>query len=100
MNVGRRLKELREERSLSMYRLSQLSGVTQSYISRIESGDRMPTVDVLEKLCAGLNISIPEFFRAESHELDSKSDPLLSRLKELSPQQRQAILQLIDAFKE
>jgi transcriptional regulator with XRE-family HTH domain len=52
-----RLQELREARELSQLALAKASGVSQSLISRIESGE-LPnvTLEVLEKLADALSV--------------------------------------------
>ena len=56
-----RLKQLREERGLSQYRLAKLSGVTQAYISRIEVRDNKSAGGViLQKLATALGCRIED----------------------------------------
>lgn len=60
--IGDAIKNLRELRGLSQVELSKASGISQSYISRLESGKQEPTLgvaeDLLEALEAELFISI------------------------------------------
>jgi transcriptional regulator with XRE-family HTH domain len=49
------LKELRETKEYSKSQLSELSGVSVSYISEIEAGKYHPTDDIICKLCKALN---------------------------------------------
>lgn len=58
MNVGSRIRELRHTRSLSQYKLAKLSGVAQSFVHEIESGQKSPTVRTLEKLARALGVSV------------------------------------------
>lgn len=59
------LKEMRKSRSLSTHELSNLSGVSQSYISHLESGRKkgMPSPEILKKLSVPLKVSYPELMR-------------------------------------
>ena len=45
------LRELRENKKLSIIELGKLSGVDKSTISRIENNELIPTILVLCKLC-------------------------------------------------
>lgn len=57
-SIPLRLRHLREEVGLSLNELSTILGLARSYLSRLESGERLnPSLEVLEKLCAfyGLN---------------------------------------------
>jgi len=52
--VGRRLKEARLEAGLSQRQLS-FPGCSAAYISRLEAGDRVPSLQLLRKLALKLN---------------------------------------------
>lgn len=54
-----RLKRLREARGISQRELAELAGdgVTYSYISRIESGDRRPSLTAVRKLAKPLGVT-------------------------------------------
>ncbi len=54
--VGERLKEARERAGLSQRQLS-FSGCSPAYISRIESGDRIPSLQLLRELGQRLGVS-------------------------------------------
>jgi predicted transcriptional regulator len=49
MKVGEKLKKLRDDRDMSMYRLTQLTGVSGHHIKGIEEGTRQPTIETLNK---------------------------------------------------
>lgn len=46
----KRLKELRESSGFRQEQIAEYLGVTQTYISKVESGERNMTVDQLEKI--------------------------------------------------
>lgn len=57
-DFGAALRLFRDERTLSLRELSQLSGVDHAYIHRLESGDKTaPSAEVMEKLVRGLKLS-------------------------------------------
>lgn len=60
MNVGAKIKQRREFLNLSQDEPSRLSGVSQSSIHYIESGENSPTAKTLAKLAAALGVSIAE----------------------------------------
>ncbi|PHV72151.1 transcriptional regulator [Sporanaerobium hydrogeniformans] len=60
-----RLKQIRKKRGLTTKRLSDMSGISRSYISQLENdGNDNPTLIVICALCRGLGITpndlIPE----------------------------------------
>lgn len=52
--VGRNARRFRVSRGLTQERLSELSGLTQQYISGLEQGRRNPTVVTLFELAQAL----------------------------------------------
>lgn len=70
MNIGEAVKErileLCREKSISINKLSIMSGVTQSTVNNIVSGrNRSTTIATIKKLCDGLDITIQDFFNSE-----------------------------------
>ncbi|KTE89576.1 XRE family transcriptional regulator [Desulfitobacterium hafniense] len=63
---------------LSTSRLSKLSGLSQSFIFRIESGEKQPTLETLRKLAQGLGISLGELLGEEM--LSEPQSPKISRI--------------------
>jgi len=65
VDVGYRLKELRQERGRSMRALARLSGLSTNALSMIERGRTSPSVSTLYKLADALEVPITAFFRTE-----------------------------------
>jgi transcriptional regulator with XRE-family HTH domain len=66
VNVGGRLRELREARSTSMRALAAKSGLSANALSMIERGRTSPSVSTLYKLADALGVPITEFFAPEA----------------------------------
>ena len=66
VNVGNRLRELREERKISMRGLATKSGLSANALSMIERGKTSPSVSTLYKLADAMGISITAFFGPET----------------------------------
>jgi transcriptional regulator with XRE-family HTH domain len=62
LDVGARIRELREERDLSLRALAEMCNVSPNTVSLIERGLSSPSVDTLQRLASGLGISIAAFF--------------------------------------
>lgn len=61
-DVGIRIKELRKARGLSTNKLSNMAGLSQSYVRNLEAGKYdNPTVDSLELICDALGIAFEDF---------------------------------------
>lgn len=65
VDVGTRLKELREIRNISMRTLATKSGLSANALSMIERGRTSPSVSTLYKLADALGVSITAFFATE-----------------------------------
>jgi transcriptional regulator with XRE-family HTH domain len=65
VDVGQRLRVLREERSISMRALARRSGLSANALSMIERGLTSPSVSTLSKLANALEVPITAFFRQE-----------------------------------
>src|SRR5512143_2752951 len=62
VDVGVRLRELREARGISMRALAARSGLSANALSMIERGRTSPSVSTLYKLADALAIPVTEFF--------------------------------------
>ncbi len=56
--LGRSVRELREQRGWSQTQLAKAAGMTQSAVARFEAGGTVPTLAVLERLAAALEVSL------------------------------------------
>ena len=66
VNIGERLRELREARNISMRSLASRSGLSANALSMIERGKASPSVSTLYKLADALGVSITSFFGTDS----------------------------------
>ncbi len=85
MEIGERIKELRQKKGITVNKLANLSGVSQSYLRDIELGNKQPTVEYLSYICDALGISLSRFFSDEKeiNELDILLDNLTEKQKSL-----------------
>ncbi len=57
------VKEIREEKGMTLVKLSELSGVSVGYLCHLEKGSRKnPSIEIMEKISKALNKSITEIF--------------------------------------
>ena len=77
MDLGKRLKKLRQQANLSAKELSLMSGVTRSLISELETGKRQSTsTDTIAKLADALQVS-PDYFFDTPYKSSSELYPQL-----------------------
>lgn len=51
-----------KKRDMSKYRLSQLTGISQSSIGKIIAKESLPTMPTVEKICDALGVTMAQFF--------------------------------------
>lgn len=64
VDLGRAVRELRERRGWSQSQLASVAGMTQSAVARFEAGGTVPTLAVLERLAATLEVSLSVKFES------------------------------------
>ena len=64
--LAARLRGLRAERGLTLDALAERAGVSRSMISLIERGESSPTAAVLDRLSAGLGVTLASLFADEA----------------------------------
>jgi transcriptional regulator with XRE-family HTH domain len=62
--VGRRLRALRRERELTLVDMSAVAGISVSTLSRLESGARRPTLELLLPLARAYRVTLDELVDA------------------------------------
>ena len=60
--IADKITSLCEKRDISKYRLSQLSGISQSSLGRIMAQENLPLLITLEKICTALGVTLSRFF--------------------------------------
>ena len=58
MNYSKAIRTIRAAKGISQKKLASLAELDSSYISRIESGERVPTLEVIEKISKKLQIPV------------------------------------------
>ena len=62
MVIGDRLRALREKKNLSQGDIEKKTGVLRSYVSRVENGHTVPSVETLEKFARALEVPMYQLF--------------------------------------
>src|SRR5580658_6702468 len=76
MVIGDRLRDLREEKQLSQGDIERRTGLLRCYISRVENGHTVPSLETLEKFARALEVSIYQLF----YDADGGAEPVLENL--------------------
>lgn len=70
--VSKNLKDVREQRGLSLDQLSGLTGVSKSMLRQIETGKSSPTIATIWKIANGLRVSFTSLLRQQEIEAEVK----------------------------
>lgn len=62
MLIGDRLLQLREEKKLSQGDIEKRTGLLRCYVSRVENGHTVPSLDTLEKFASALGVPLYRLF--------------------------------------
>jgi transcriptional regulator with XRE-family HTH domain len=62
MVIGDRLKQLRESKNMSQGDIEHKTGLLRCYISRVENGHTVPSIETLEKMACALEIPMYQLF--------------------------------------
>ena len=101
--VGERIRKIRKEEGLSLELFAQRCDMNAAYIGHIERGIQNPTLNTLERICKGLDISVEELFKANHSPLDINSAAmhyLVQITSDLSPEQFHRLLIIIKEIVE
>ena len=96
-----RNEQLCEKKHISRYRLAQKSGIAQSSISTLLNRKSVPTIQTLEKICEGLDMTLAQFFAGDDKlpDLTEEQKSLLEEWNAMDEQQRQLVKAYMQGIK-
>uniref|UniRef100_UPI0040561E9A helix-turn-helix domain-containing protein n=1 Tax=Acetatifactor sp. TaxID=1872090 RepID=UPI0040561E9A len=97
MEVGKRIRELREQKKYTINKLANKAGVSQSYLRDVELGNKNPTVEFLSLICQSLDISLKDFF---DEEVGILNNPVIQSIYKLTPAQKDALLLFLKTMQQ
>lgn len=92
------IKNIRENKNMTLYELSKKCDVSRSYLIDLESNRRTnPSVSVLQKIANALNVNIKELFYSEI-EIENLRQEMYRRIDEfgINSNEVMEISQIID----
>lgn len=103
--IVERIQELCSKKHISLYRLAKNAELPYSSLNNILHRRTCPTVNTLERLCKGLNVSLSEFFNFEiypirNEELTLEEEDFINRYRNLSNRKKELLNAYIDGLNE
>lgn len=77
--LGTAVRQQRHLRELTQCELAELAGVSQAAVTRIERGERAPSIPVLERLLAAMDVQLVVGVEPLDAHLDARIDDLAAR---------------------
>jgi transcriptional regulator with XRE-family HTH domain len=103
-NIGSRIRQLRESHGMTQTQLNANSGISRSYLSRIESGQMTPSLGTLEKISEALGVGLNRFLVPETSSETVLEDEFIQQLqpylRQLDWAQWQSILKRLAAISD
>jgi transcriptional regulator with XRE-family HTH domain len=109
MNIGETIRNYRLQKGMSQGDIEKRTGLLRCYLSRVENGHTVPSLDTLEKIAFALDLQLSQFFSEQkvggqmsSLRLDEKEIRFLTQVQKyssrLSENDRKLLLAMVRKF--
>ena len=78
MKIGTTIRAHRLQKGLSQGDIEKKTGLLRCYLSRVENGHTVPSLDTLSKIAGAMELPLSQFFAEPGHNNGSKGLPQLS----------------------
>jgi len=80
VNIGEVIRSFRGERGLSQGDIEKRTGLLRCYLSRVENGHTVPSLETLAKIAEAMEISLADFFPNSETPRDRETHRMASDL--------------------
>jgi transcriptional regulator with XRE-family HTH domain len=109
MNIGETIRNYRLQKGMSQGDIEKRTGLLRCYLSRVENGHTVPSLDTLQKIAASLDLELSQFFAEQkvgkdmsSLHLDENEIRFLTQVQKyssrLSENDRKLLLAMVRKF--
>ena len=79
MNIGETIRSFRLQRGMSQGDIEKRTGLLRCYLSRVENGHTIPSLETLAKIASAMDLALSQFFAGNTSENGAaRSGPQLS----------------------
>jgi transcriptional regulator with XRE-family HTH domain len=78
MNIGETIRNYRMQKGMSQGDIEKRTGLLRCYLSRVENGHTIPSLDTLAKIAGAMELPLGQFFADHHSNGNSKSLPPLT----------------------
>lgn len=93
MNIGERIRILREKSGYTQNSLADKAGVSQTHLRRVELGQADIAVGHLQLVCDALDISVRDFFN-----INEEAEELSIAIANLTPKQKSLLIEFLKSI--
>jgi len=85
MSIGQRIRHLRDQKGLSQGDIERRTGMLRGYISRVEHGHTVPSIETLQRFAGALDVPLYRlFYMAQDESLPAAAGGKPATLEELA----------------
>ena len=78
MNIGDTIRNFRLQKGMSQGDIEKRTGLLRCYLSRVENGHTIPSLDTLAKIASAMEVPLAQFFAGDHSDNGGKQFPQLS----------------------
>jgi transcriptional regulator with XRE-family HTH domain len=78
MNIGETIRNFRLQKGMSQGDIEKRTGLLRCYLSRVENGHTIPSLDTLAKIASAMDVALAQFFSDAPADNGSKNQPQVS----------------------
>ena len=78
MNIGETIRNYRLQKGMSQGDIEKRTGLLRCYLSRVENGHTIPSLDTLAKIATAMDLALAQFFNEHDGENGGKVAPHLA----------------------
>ncbi len=82
-SIGKIIRNERNKRGLTLEQLAEKTQRDWSYLSQIERGKNVPSIETLIRICEALNISLGNLFAFHKPIVTYKADPYINKISNI-----------------
>ncbi len=100
-SIGRRISDIRKERGLTQQQLSEAANISNKYMSNVELNKSKVSLDVLNRICHALDITLDYIVNNRPDTADIKKiDELYEAISKLSRSDRDFVAALLETLND
>lgn len=95
--IGKIIKTYRKKKGYTQFQMAEKIGVSEFYISALETGNRKPGRNTLIKLSNEMNMPIEALLELETNQsIKYEAEEIYNKISSLSPELQKKIINIID----